>query len=218
MFEKFLNAKDIVKILDNINEIHKDFMCCCHGRGHALFVAETTEYILKELGHAPRTVELGKIAGLLHDIGVIAGRKSHAKKSAALAEVFLGDADFLSPEERAVIVQAIEDHSAGEHITSAIGAALLIADKIHISQQRIFKSPDLDDFHKHLLELREVKLKISPDIITINYVTTKNLTREILTEDFRTEYPKGHKIPQTAAEFLGRTCRFEINDREVTFS
>jgi HD superfamily phosphodiesterase len=218
VYENFLNNGEINKILANINEMHKDEIMSCHGKGHALTVVATAEKILQSFACDARTVELGKIAALLHDIGCIAGRWEHAKKSAALARVFLNDADFLSREERDVIVQAIEDHSAGKNISSAVGAALLIADKTDLSGQRILPMENLDTVHKNLLEVETIDIQVSEKNVTINYITTKKFSIDILVADFITEYQKAYTIPRKAAKYFGCDCIFKFNGVEENFS
>ena len=60
------NATDINMVLDSINHVfdryYKNMFSACHGRHHAMFVVEKTEYILKALSYNGRTVELGKVA------------------------------------------------------------------------------------------------------------------------------------------------------------
>ena len=53
-----------------------------HGFRHVSYVARVTAYILKSLGYPPRTVELGAIAGYLHDIGNMHNRKHHGPTGA----------------------------------------------------------------------------------------------------------------------------------------
>ena len=56
-----------------------------HSFAHVMLAAETAGYILKTMGHDDRTVELGKIAGYLHDIGNLVNRKDHAQSGAVMA-------------------------------------------------------------------------------------------------------------------------------------
>ncbi|MCL2499201.1 MAG: HD domain-containing protein [Defluviitaleaceae bacterium] len=203
-YKLYRNDKDINKILDNINTVYKDTLCCCHGKDHALFVVDKVEYILKSLSCDERTIELGKIAALLHDIGNIGGRWEHARKSVGLASVFLDNPPHILPEERELILQAIEDHSKAENISSAISAALLIADKMHISKQRILPLELMDSWHKNLLEVEEVKIKISNKNITINCVTTESFSKQLLLD----EYPKALTIFDKAAAYLG--CSYQL--------
>lgn len=53
-----------------------------HGFRHVTFVCRTTARILEELGYDKRTVELGAIAGYLHDIGNMFNRKHHGVSGA----------------------------------------------------------------------------------------------------------------------------------------
>ena len=48
-----------------------------HGFRHVNYVAQVTAKILRELGYDDRTVELGAIAGYLHDVGNMFNRKYH---------------------------------------------------------------------------------------------------------------------------------------------
>jgi len=87
-YQHLYKAPDINMILDTINDMfdkaNKGMFVVCHGRKHAMFVVDAVEKILSSLAYDSRTVELGKIAALLHDIGNIAGRWNHAVKSAVL--------------------------------------------------------------------------------------------------------------------------------------
>ena len=108
----------------------------CHGRYHAMYVVNVTEHILRSLSYDEHTVELGKIAGLLHDIGNIYGRVDHARVGAIMCAEFFGKVD-LTIEDWQIIQNAILEHSNGDNINSAVHAALLIADKIDMSKGRV---------------------------------------------------------------------------------
>jgi len=199
---------DIFKILDTINEMW-DYYFCCHGKYHALCVADTVEYILSSLSYDLRTIELGKIAGLLHDIGCIVGRWNHARMSAAFVSVYLTDEYFL-PEEKNVIVHAIGDHSAGNEISSVIGAALLIADKIDASKKRSLPITPTHVWYDKVMTspiIDNVEINISRDkVITINYITNDTLAIQ--------KDQKPFSIISKAAQYLGCACRFQINGEE----
>jgi HD superfamily phosphodiesterase len=213
-YERLYNSTDINMILNNINEVlnkaEKGMLRGCHGRYHAIFVVDTVEYILKSLSYDSGTVELGKIAALLHDIGNIAGRSNHARKSAALAAVFLDDLEDLSPNEKDMIIRAIEDHSDGENILSAIGAALLIADKVDVSKKRRLHAEAIDDWYSNLLQIEDVNISISDGAMKINFITTAVFSKEV----FVSGYSKGFSVMTKASEYLGCTCHYQFNDIE----
>ena len=166
IYEEY-HSEGIFKILDAINRMW-DYYVVCHGKYHALFVADTIEYLLKSLSYDARTIEIGKIAGLLHDIGCIVGRWNHASMSAAIVTVWLEASQVLLPEEKNIIIQAIKDHSEGKDLSSAVGAALLFADKIDCSKKRNLSPEPNHVRYKELSIIDDVEVNISEKILTIN--------------------------------------------------
>jgi len=202
-YSQFYND-DTFKILDAINDMWKYYVVC-HGKYHALFVADTVEYILKSLSYDKKTIELGKIAGLLHDTGCIVGRWNHASMSAAITKVWL-EATTLSLEEKNIITQAIENHSSGKVYSSAVDAALFIADKIDVSKKRNLNPEPTNVRYKELSTIDDVKIIVMEKTITINYVT--NIVFEIDTN----KHP--YKLLIEAAKYLGCSCHFQVNGKE----
>jgi len=197
-------------ILDNINKINKKKIFACHGRYHTYFVINTVEYILQSLSYSSKIVDFGKTAALLHDIGIIAGRKNHAKKSAVLASVFLNEYSSIFPDEKEMIIQAVDDHSKGINISSAIGAALIIADKTDISGKRLLHNKKLDAWHENLSNLRKVEINITNSVVAINFITTKEFSKPLFIE----VHNKYISLPIKASSFLGCSCHFMINGKE----
>lgn len=109
-----------------------------HGFRHAGLVASISKNILTRLGFPQRTVEIGELAGYLHDIGNVVCRQDHEQMGAILAERILRDQgmDF---GEIALVMNAIGNHEEDTGWTaSEIGAAVVIADKsdVHVSRVR----------------------------------------------------------------------------------
>ena len=217
-YEHLYNAPDINMIIDTINEMfnkkNKDMFTVCHGRYHAMFVIGTIENILNSLSYDIRTVELGKIAALLHDIGNIAGRWNHERKSAVLAKVMLDGSNHLSEEEKDIIIQAIDDHSSAINISSAVGAALIIADKVDWSKNRLLPVKGLRESGNVLLEVDKVDLDISKKIIIINFITTNSFIKE----QFMKEYKNAYNCVLKGAKFLGCACQLRFNGIEENFA
>ena len=203
-FEKLRGDADINRIFDTVNVMNKH-ITSCHGRYHAFFVVEKTAYILEALGYNARTVELGKMAALLHDIGNIAGRERHARKSVGLAAVFLDEPDMITDAEKKTILHAIKDHSKGAELNSPIGAALVIADKIDLSGRRVLPRENIKPWYKNLLEIEEIKVKIKNNHIKINFMTTPQFSKKVLLDD----YPKIPVVFDRATQYLH--CTYEIN-------
>ena len=147
-----------------------------HSFAHVMHVAETAGYILETMGYDPRTVELAKIAGYLHDIGNLVNRKDHSQSGAVMAWSILNDMG-CDPGEVATIVTAIGNHDEGTGVpVNAVAAAMFLADKADVRRSRVrnqdFATFDIHDrvnysVKKSTLKINEektlVKLKLSID-------------------------------------------------------
>ena len=156
-----------------------------HSHRHIGIVSKRTEEILKKLGFDERTIELGKIAGYLHDIGNCVNRVDHAHTGAILAYNILKEMG-MPAEDRTEIMTAIGNHDeqTGTAV-SAISAALILADKSDVHRDRVVnKNMSTFDIHDRVnyavtdakLELNEetrkirLTLKIDTDICPVlNY-------------------------------------------------
>ena len=119
-----------------------------HSFAHVMHVGETAGYILKTLGHDERTVELGKIAGYLHDIGNLVNRKDHAQSGALMAWSILNDMG-CDPAEMATIVTAIGNHDEGSGVpVNTVAAAMILADKSDVRRSRV-RNTDISKFDIH---------------------------------------------------------------------
>ena len=108
-----------------------------HSNRHINIVAERCGKILQVLGYDEHTVELGKIAGYLHDIGNAINRHDHAHSGAILAYQILKEMG-MSAEDRAQILMAIGNHDeeTGTAVSN-ISAALILADKSDVHRSRV---------------------------------------------------------------------------------
>ena len=108
-----------------------------HSNRHIGIVSKRTGEILQKLGFEERTIELGKIAGYLHDIGNCVNRVDHAHTGAILAYNILKEMG-MPAEERTEIMMAIGNHDEGTGTAiSAISAALILADKSDVHRDRV---------------------------------------------------------------------------------
>ncbi len=119
-----------------------------HSFAHVTKVAQLAGEILERLEYPPRTVELAKIAGYLHDIGNLVNRTDHSQSGAVMAFRILDRMNF-PPEEIAAIVTAIGNHDEGTGVpVNAVAAALFLADKSDVRRSRVRRQADLsEDIH-----------------------------------------------------------------------
>ena len=241
-YEILKNDKEINYILDNANYNMNhsinfvkgtsgiNYCVACHGRHHTLFVAGVIEYILSALHYDAHTIELGKIAGLLHDIGNFYSRHDHAKISAYMCLHFVSKTN-LNSNDLKIIEQAVLDHSTGTEIISAVGAALMIADKMTDIKRGIPVKADLKkggfdneaELNKydspndvtHVYNIKDVEINIKNNDIIFNYFVegdTKLFINEyLLVRLTRTPFI----LTRKAVGFLECNCIYKVNGDEI---
>ena len=205
MYEKILNNSeflDTMTKIGNIRFITDGKWDWEHGLGHVKRVTTHMKQILEYLAVDNKTLELGMIAAILHDVGLISGEKDeHAKHSASLVEKYLER--FEMPQlDIDIIVQAISDHSNGDDFQSVIGASLVLADKLDMSKHRVANSSIKDDLNNQIAAINEVKIVINDTDLIIKYLTNghfdplilKNWKKAILTPMKISKYLKRNFI------------------------
>lgn len=111
-----------------------------HSYRHIGIVSKRTGEILEKLGYDEKTVELGKIAGYLHDIGNCINRADHAHSGAILAYNILKEMG-MDAKDRTEIVMAIGNHDENTGTAvSEISAALILADKSDVHRDRVINT------------------------------------------------------------------------------
>lgn len=183
-----------------------------HGLRHVSYVAKTTAYILEELGYDSRMVELGAIAGYLHDIGNMHNRKYHGLTGANIVFTELR-AMGMDLGEICDITTAIANHE--EEIGAAvtpITAALIIADKSDAHRTRVHRiipeTERVSDIHNR------VNLAINDSKVVVN-AQEKTITLDIEFDqtscqimDYFEIYLNRMIMCKQAATLLG--CRFHL--------
>jgi metal-dependent HD superfamily phosphatase/phosphodiesterase len=119
-----------------------------HSFAHVERVAQVASMILSELGYDERTVELAKIAGIMHDIGNVINRIDHAQSGAVMAFRLLDNLSMPAGEICSVI-SAIGNHDESTGLPlDPISAALIIGDKTDVRRSRV-RNSDLLTFDIH---------------------------------------------------------------------
>lgn len=138
----------IMAAIDGANELLNSMGYTEHGHRHVGIVSGITKHIMETLGMPEREVELGQIAGYMHDIGNVINRIDHPISGANLAFVFLNEMG-MDVQEIAPILGAIGNHEelAGTPI-SVMSAALIVADKSDVHRSRV-QNPLMETFDIH---------------------------------------------------------------------
>jgi putative nucleotidyltransferase with HDIG domain len=119
-----------------------------HGFRHCALVARTARQVLLELDGPAREAELAAIAGYLHDIGNVMGRREHDVAGAMIAMQILSELK-MPLEEIADVIAAIGNHDEDQgQVVNRVAAALILADKSDVHRSRV-RNPDFATFDIH---------------------------------------------------------------------
>ena len=187
-----------------------------HSFAHVTHVAETVKYLLETLGYSEREVELGQIAGYLHDIGNLINRVDHSQSGAMMAFRILKDMG-AQAEDIATIVTAIGNHDEGTGVpVNPIAAALILADKSDVRRSRV-RNPEFSQFDIH----DRVNYSVRKSVLKINeehtIVKLKLLidTKYGSVMDYFEIFLNRMILCRKAAERLGLSFKLIINEQQL---
>lgn len=187
-----------------------------HSFAHVTAVAEKTGYILETLGHSPRMVELGKIAGFLHDIGNLINRIDHSQSGAMMAFRILDHMGFPA-DEIALIVSAIGNHDEGTGVpVSPLAAALIIADKSDVRRSRVRNTEltnfDIHDRVNYSVTKAELKINEARSLIKLKLQIDTHVGSVM---EYFEIFMERMILCRKAAEKLGLKFKLMINEQQL---
>jgi len=191
-----------------------------HSFPHVCLTAETAAMLLHELGHDNETIELAKIAGLLHDIGNMMNRTFHAANGAEIARTILERCG-MPYEDIGIVCGAIGNHdeSTGKPI-SAVSAALIIADKTDVRRSRVQETcmenilADIHDRVNYAVTRAEVKTIHAGEKVFIRLCLDLDLEFTPVMDYFEIFLTR-MVLCRRAAAFLGAEFELFINDSKI---
>jgi len=204
---------EVIAFIRSANESLRTLGYTEHGQRHAGLVGNIAANILERLAYDERTSQLANIAGYLHDIGNSIHRENHALSGSLMAWRILTRLG-LAPDECAVVMNAIGNHEEERGLaTTAVSAALIIADKSDVHRSRV-QNPDMAAFDIH---------------DRVNYASTRSFVRVrpddkiiALELEIDTEYAQVIEyfeiflsrmtMVRQAVQFLGSEFQLIIND------
>jgi metal-dependent HD superfamily phosphatase/phosphodiesterase len=217
-FESLRRDAEILGLIDAADRVLAAMNYTDHGRRHVTLVAVSAARLLADLGHDARAQELAAVAGLLHDIGNVTGRNSHAAAGAVMAYPLLIARGF-PLLDAAEVVAAIGNHDEIEQgvPVNAPGAALIIADKADIHRSRVRTTdPDAFDVHDRVNQsVTKAELGIDAAAKRIGLHLTadfEHATQAEIADIFALRFA----LSDAAAMFLGCAYAVTINDLSLT--
>ncbi len=179
-----------------------------HGPRHVGYVSHTARNILQSLGYSEREVQLAAIAGWVHDVGNSVNRHEHGQSGALLLYPILKDAG-MPVRDVIEVITAVGNHEEQTgFVSSAVSAALAIADKsdAHKSRVRIGGFDPTDPHDRVNAAIQENRVTVDAFHGIIRQELTMDKTSSVV--EFLSIYMSRIVMCEKAAAFLGQ--RFEL--------
>ena len=186
-----------------------------HGPRHLGYVSRTASGILKSLGYSEREVELAAIAGWVHDVGNSVNRHDHGPNGAILLFPLLRELG-MDIEDVMIVITAVGNHEEQSGtVSSAVSAALAIADKSDAHKSRVRNGrPDTNDIHDRVnFSIQENSVIVDRKHRIIRQELKMDDSSSVL--EYLSIYLPRILMCEQAAEFLGQHFELYINDRPV---
>lgn len=187
-----------------------------HSFPHVEKVAHTSALILETLGYDERTVELARIASIMHDIGNVINRVDHAQSGAVMAFRLLDNLS-MPADEICSIISAIGNHDEGTgHPLDAISAAMIIGDKTDVRRSRVRNTDlltfDIHDRVNYAVERAAVRFTDDKSSIILDLQIDTEISSVL---EYFEIFMKRMLLCRRASEFLGVQFEMIINDSKI---
>ena len=186
-----------------------------HSFAHVGLVSAQASAILKTLGYDDRTCELAAIAGWVHDVGNSVNRHDHGPNGAILLFPLLREIG-MDIEDVMIIITAVGNHEEQSGtVSSAVSAALAIADKSDAHKSRVRNGrPDVGDIHDRVnFAIQENSVIVDRKHKIIRQELKMDESSSVL--EYLSIYLPRILMCEQAAKFLGQHFELFINDRPV---
>lgn len=215
-FEQIKSNEEIRTYIRAADESLESLGFTEHSFAHVVRCSDVAGQILAKLGYDERTVELGKIAAYIHDIGNVVNRIDHAQSGAVMAFRIL-DKMNMKAEETARIVSAIGNHDEGTAFpVNELAAALILADKSDVRRSRVRHKETVNfDIHDRVnYAVEKSKLTVNPEEKTavLNLTVDESVSR--IAEYFEI-FMDRMILCRRAASYFGLTFEISINGSRV---
>ncbi len=187
-----------------------------HSFAHVGHVSDMVGYILETIGSPARTVELGRIAGYLHDIGNVVNRVDHSQSGAVMAFRLLDKMNFPA-DEISLIVTAIGNHDEGTGVpVNDVAAALILADKSDVRRSRV-RTKEIADFDIHdrvnySVTKSELKINEAHTIVKLKLSVDTHFSSVM---DYFAIFMNRMQLCRQAANRLGLQFKLIINEQQL---
>ncbi|MFR4250064.1 MAG: HD domain-containing protein [Christensenellales bacterium] len=211
MLSDVMANENIAIMIEQANACMEAMGYTDHGPRHVGYVSRITRQILKELDFDDRTVELGAIAGWVHDVGNAFNRDTHAQIGATVLMPLLREMGMPFCEVMRICT-AVGNHDEQSGCpVSEISAALIIADKIDAHRARVRRNKyDFEDIHDRVnYSIRNTQVTIDAKNKIIRFACTMDDSSSV--KEFLNIYMSRMTLSEAASKFLGCSFEFVVN-------
>lgn len=187
-----------------------------HSFAHVEKVAFTSSMILENLGYDSRTVELAKIASIMHDIGNVINRVDHAQSGAVMAFRLLDNLS-MPADEICSVISAIGNHDEGTgQPLDPISAALIIGDKTDVRRSRVRNTDlltfDIHDRVNYAVEHSSVRFSDDKKSIILELVIDTEISSVM---EYFEIFMKRMLLCRRASDYLGVQFEMIVNGSKI---
>lgn len=186
----------------NVQTIGKDFLNQCYDFGYT------------DSSKIEKQALLFEIAAFFHDIGLAESARGHAIHSSELAKKCLSKYD-IDEEDLRVITHAIANHSDGMDTRTMIDAALVLADKLDVTRDRIVRITD--NITRELTKVEKASFVIKGKNGKAEEAVLEYETEEGFDPMALRDWPKSIMIPKMITEEFLKIAKFTflVNGEEI---
>lgn len=215
-YQDILTNKEINDFIEAADDALSVIKFTEHGYKHVKKVAVMVEEILTNLECDAKTIELGKIAAYMHDIGNVINRINHSQSGAMLSYCLLQKMG-MDTRDICKVIEAIGNHDeSAASIVSQITAALILADKSDVRRTRVHNK-DINSFDIHhrvnySVTGSNIKMNMDKKTVTLNLIIDQKFCSIM---DYFEIFTSRMLLCKKAAAFLGLTFHLIINNQLV---
>lgn len=215
-YEYIKQNPDIMEYIRRADEALETLGYTEHSFAHVERVAHISSYILETLEYDERTVELVRVASIMHDIGNVINRIDHAQSGAVMAFRLLDNLS-MPANEICSIISAIGNHDENTaQPLNPISAALMIADKCDVRRSRVRNTDpmtfDIHDRVNYAVEKSEVYFTEDKKSIILNLQIDTNISAVL---EYFEIFLDRMLLCKKASKFLGVQFELIINDSKI---
>lgn len=177
-FEKIFTDEEILKVYNKINYNEEQSEAWAHHDfNHAKNVTNMVDKLLTKLNYSEKLVQEAKIAAILHDTGMVDGKKDHEIRGYEFAKDYFKRKN-IKLENEELVLDAIKSHRNGFDTENVITLALVLSDKLDVKYTRIAKDGYNIKGMKEVQYIKEVNVDITNNTLIVEFICDDKMNKK----------------------------------------